>query len=333
MVQIVLNLDSLSRAFHASNVLRYNDLSGFAIGFCRAQPLFSIVDVGAGKEQADQKVRKMFEVMQSDTHCKHIVFGGCHDNGYAPFLRPYSGDPEVASKITLLETARLGAEFYNLNFGRVKFDGVFRTENIPSRTLPSNDQPVALRAVKDATPPAAPARVTSPAVSVISTVDMDGTWASVGRNGAIAKMIDIGSKKYARRYVQVNKKEQRIDCKLPPPEPAAHRRIQEAMRANSANYCNRYHLLSNCPSTGEYCQFVHGDRLVGVELNVLRNMARGILCHDMSRCRDVTCVLGHHCRTPNNCTFGAKCRFRESHNMDQAVVLKIYEDGTTELAR
>src|SRR5690554_2116692 len=67
IVHVVLSVEGLSRALHASGTLPITDhaaLSKFGRGFCRAQPLFSFTDVGYGKEQADHKVRKLFEVME-----------------------------------------------------------------------------------------------------------------------------------------------------------------------------------------------------------------------------------------------------------------------------
>jgi hypothetical protein len=36
--------------------------------------------------------------------CKHVIFGGCHDNGYLPTLDPYKRDQNTAPRISLLET-------------------------------------------------------------------------------------------------------------------------------------------------------------------------------------------------------------------------------------
>jgi hypothetical protein len=72
--------------------------------------MFNLVDVGTGKEGADHKVRgaflvfnppagsdryanqrclEMLRIFMSNKHCKHIIFGGLHDNGYLNVLRPW----------------------------------------------------------------------------------------------------------------------------------------------------------------------------------------------------------------------------------------------------
>ncbi|KAL0764043.1 hypothetical protein CaCOL14_013370 [Colletotrichum acutatum] len=47
----------------------------------RAQPLFSFIDVGTGKESADHKIREMLCIMVRIGQCKLVFSGPCHDNG------------------------------------------------------------------------------------------------------------------------------------------------------------------------------------------------------------------------------------------------------------
>ncbi|KAK0370044.1 C-x8-C-x5-C-x3-H type zinc finger protein [Colletotrichum limetticola] len=70
----------------------------------RAQPLFSFIDVGTGKESADPKIREMLCIMVRIGQCKLVFSGPCHDNGYLPVLEPYKLDDKVAPKFTLIET-------------------------------------------------------------------------------------------------------------------------------------------------------------------------------------------------------------------------------------
>ncbi|KAJ0145640.1 hypothetical protein CTA2_1004 [Colletotrichum tanaceti] len=79
IVQVVLNVDGLAKKLHAAgiapNTAGVRTLLEFARGFGRAQPLFSFVDVGAGKESADHKIREMLRVMVRVTQCRHVFFG------------------------------------------------------------------------------------------------------------------------------------------------------------------------------------------------------------------------------------------------------------------
>ncbi|KAF3057043.1 SKP1-like protein 19 [Daldinia childiae] len=142
MVQVVLNLEGLSRKLFSVDLAKsMSELSAFARGFSRAQGLFSFIDVGKGKEQADFKVRETLRLMVHNLQCKHIIFGPCHDKGYIVELRPYQLETSVLNKITLLETTQPPREFSELAFGRVKFNDVFRSELLPEGWLPPTPPP------------------------------------------------------------------------------------------------------------------------------------------------------------------------------------------------
>ncbi len=84
----------------------------------------------------------MFRLFVSNVHCKHIIFGGCHDNGYLPNLEPYKRDESVASRMTLLETTPAARNYSSLAFPIVCFSSVFRTEELPeARPLPAYQTP------------------------------------------------------------------------------------------------------------------------------------------------------------------------------------------------
>ena len=58
MVRAYANLKGLAQACVQSRKMRHSaDLNLFAVGFTKRQALFDIVDVGAGKERADNKIR------------------------------------------------------------------------------------------------------------------------------------------------------------------------------------------------------------------------------------------------------------------------------------
>jgi hypothetical protein len=58
MVQIYLSLEKLAQKLASVNLLRSpQELRAFAQRFSVNQPLFSIIDVGQGKERADHKIK------------------------------------------------------------------------------------------------------------------------------------------------------------------------------------------------------------------------------------------------------------------------------------
>ncbi|KAI9721854.1 MAG: hypothetical protein M1828_004949 [Chrysothrix sp. TS-e1954] len=134
MVQIYANVEDLSRKLAEVGILpepaQFND---FASAFSLNQPLFNIIDVGRGKERADHKIREMFRLFASNVHCKQIIFGGCHDNGYLNDLEPIKRNKDIADKMTLLETTPAQWQFKSLGFPIVRFSSVFRDNDLPSR--------------------------------------------------------------------------------------------------------------------------------------------------------------------------------------------------------
>ena len=70
MVQIYLSLDKLAQKLASVDLIdRPTDLRTFAQGFSLNQSLFTIVDVGHGKERADHKIK--------GTHSIHLVHDDC----------------------------------------------------------------------------------------------------------------------------------------------------------------------------------------------------------------------------------------------------------------
>ena len=67
-----------------------------------------------------------------DTHCKHLLFGCCHDNGYVPTLDSWKNDMTVASRISLVQPYRLGEGYEKLPFDVAHFNGVFRDAELPT---------------------------------------------------------------------------------------------------------------------------------------------------------------------------------------------------------
>ncbi|KAK3358039.1 hypothetical protein B0T25DRAFT_449759 [Lasiosphaeria hispida] len=366
MVQVVLSVEGLTKALHASNTLRTFDstiLARFARGFCRAQPFFTVVDVGYGKEQADNKVRKVFELMEKNLQCRMLILGGCHDNGYATFLESFRNN----HKIALLETTPAAADFRKLPFGRLSLPTVFRSEPLPAKVdafssravppppgfngfsrsaaSPAPLPPSPFGQITNGSPRPAPAvlappKSTTPVISEPTRRDSNGksasSWAAVGRSAGV-QTIDISSKKTStkeRPFYLLNKNNERLDIPLPKLEPAAQTSFDNKTKKNNGvNFCNRFHLTGHCKqseSTG-YCPYIHGERLSAAEQVLLRIRARHLPCGSSSHCWDILCTLGHHCANGSSCYFGDGCRFAETHGMDTTPTIKIYEDGTREV--
>ncbi|KAK3322748.1 hypothetical protein B0H66DRAFT_639122 [Apodospora peruviana] len=137
-VEVFLNVEGLASALEAANIIPRGDgisfLTRFGRGFCQGQKLFSFVDVGRGKERADQKIYQNFGLFEKNMQCKCLILAGCHDNGYATFLQDFTS--RSPQKIHLLRTTPMAAEFkkfaQSAHFGILSASDVFRSEVVPS---------------------------------------------------------------------------------------------------------------------------------------------------------------------------------------------------------
>lgn len=351
IVQVILNLEGLSKKLYSSGIApEQSTLAAFARAFGRSQPLFSFVDVGAGKESADHKIREMLRLMVRVSQCKHIFFGPCSDNGYLPVLEPYKRDVRVFHRLTLLETVAAQPGFKDLGLETASFPAVFRSEALPAARSLSHSLPPAASSssVNGRRSPGkmAPAQLSLPSpaknpkpspmpgppetrtVSSASSDDYkstptassssggDALWSTVTRTNPSAnpKPIDISSpKKRPRKYYLLNANSERLDEPLPRLDPKAERRFKEMMAKNGTNFCNNHYLLGGCDTPD--CPYYHGEKLPPALLNVLRQKARGIPCDLASSCDDPACIYAHHCRWVRNCPVPS-CRFSSSHDMD-----------------
>ncbi|KAK1467184.1 C-x8-C-x5-C-x3-H type zinc finger protein [Colletotrichum melonis] len=359
IVQVVLNMDGLAKKLHASGIIPFTTsertLIDFGRGFGRAQPLFSFIDVGSGKESADHKIREMLRVMVRIGQCKHIFFGPCHDNGYLPVLEPYKLDDKVASKFTLIETTPAEEGFKQLKFHRIIFNSVFMSEKLPERVQrqtmgmpsmlppPVSSAPTATisAAAKPPTGPyhsnsnsanngaaVEPPRVTSPLSSGSQTPASN--WSTLTRVSTAPKPIDIFSTKKAPqpKYYLMNADSQRIDEPLPKVDPMVEKRFNARMTETGKKFCNNYHLHGECKNP--VCSYIHGDKLSASEMVLLKQKSRGIPCSLGSECDDVNCTLGHHCRWLKDCNH-SYCRFQGYHDISPKPRVKCFEDGSMKI--
>ncbi|KAK8211497.1 hypothetical protein M8818_003150 [Zalaria obscura] len=337
-------MEGLARKLRSVGVLQsVSELADFARAFALNQPLFSCIDVGAGKERADHKIKETLRLFISNTQCKHIIFGGCHDNGYLPNLDPYKRDGTIASRISLLEGYAVQPGFLALGYQMTRFPDVFRRDPLPERLMSM----APLQAVLKPEPPAAVPQTASPTPSHSSTtsgVRVDSavrpslsspaessTWAAVGKSGVTGKCINITpSKAPNRRHIITNAYKQRLDPDLPKPDYAAQQRLFDRIRKHKV--CNAYHLIGKCEA-GEYCDYDHGERLSPGEQLALRHRARTRSCMNRGDCRDFYCTLGHICPYGDKCTGGDQCWFADVHDIDQTPAWRLFESGEKELVK
>ncbi|KAI4621707.1 hypothetical protein J4E80_004077 [Alternaria sp. BMP 0032] len=367
MVQVYLSLDKLAQKLASVGLLRSpQDLRAFAQRFSVNQPLFSIIDVGHGKERADHKIKEMLRTFSDNPTCRHIVFGGCHDAGYLLNLEHFKHDAAKSSRITLLETTPAYRGFADLaNFKRTRFDDVFKSEPLPDYQPPVNgfgqfsvQSPVQVpvqplpRSVTNNTNTSSPtftprASVASPSPSVtpVSAAapgesNGDSSWATVGKAGApengsisIAPTTAATKKNTKKKYAYYNKAGQRLDEPLPPKDPAAAASLEARMKKVGKKMCNHWHLGGYCEN-GKFCNFQHEPKLTPAELNALRYKTRSLACKNKG-CENIDCYLGHQCaleRDHGYCSFPENCHLRATHGMDKVKYVRYDKDDNADYA-
>jgi len=260
-------MQGLGNKLQASGILSNpNELVAFGRAFSLAQPLFSFIDVGSGKERADHKIRETLRLWMPNAQCKHVFFGPCHDNGYLPVLEPYRLDQENASRLTLIETTPAEPGFQQLGFQRIRCTRVFRSDPLPARpiNMPSAYQPPVttqpngngmapqfqatlpkrtntdMSANTTSFAPAQPTkRSSSPSPAPSTESGASNNWAAVGKTGSLpGNTIDIApKKKKAKAFVSLNVHDDRLDNPLPEMDSKAYARFGDRVKAHG-NLCN-----------------------------------------------------------------------------------------------
>ena len=342
MANVFCNVEGLVSKLRAVNILRSpSDFPQFARAFGLNQSLFSMIDVGAGKERADYKLREYLRVFLPNMHCKHVVLGGIsHDNGYLPMLEPLKRDSHISSRISLLETYPAQPAFQTLGFRMFQCPSIFRSDNLPMRfdqqmTLPQRSMPpppapavqppallppIAPPKPSMSTPPSAPATVASPSPAASA----DSSWATVSKKPGNIKEVNLVSKKGPQqRFMLFNRHDERLDPDLPKADSGAIQRMFD--RINKHKVCNAYHLNGNCDK-GEYCDYDHGVKMTPGELLALKHHARRRCCPLRTECFDFNCVFGHSCPYGADCHFD-NCFFHDVHHIEKKPAYKILEGG------
>ncbi|EWC48405.1 hypothetical protein DRE_02174 [Drechslerella stenobrocha 248] len=125
---VFANLDGLSKTLVKANLINPGDLQQFFIGFTQRLEHVNFIDVGYGKEMADSKIRGEFSFHMKDPRCRLILFGGSHDNGYAPFLKTCTAtNPDCP--IWLLEGPPAARDIVSMNLPSYSFHKIFSKES------------------------------------------------------------------------------------------------------------------------------------------------------------------------------------------------------------
>ncbi|KAL6703536.1 hypothetical protein ACN47E_009561 [Coniothyrium glycines] len=323
----------------------------FVRGFAAAKPLFEFIDVGPGKDRADVKIIESFKIFSHDYHCRRVLFGGSHDNGYARTLEQYYDKTEMLNKVVLLEGVPFEKELVTLPYSTKKFPGIFRETKISTLNGgPSYFMPVQQRMAMENSPKAigvsaglssrSPAPGPSPSPALLdsplparammaniprtpsnSTLASDGypglkMAATVMNSWAVAAAKPPPSAPAALAYRPASREEviarNRAGQRVDPPC-KDYDKI-EVDRIKKIKMCNVHFLRKECPFDTS-CTHLHAYKPTDQEIATLRLVARMAPCINGSGCQDIKCIYGHCCPAPhakNHIKGNKPCIFGES---------------------
>ncbi|EON70086.1 hypothetical protein W97_09352 [Coniosporium apollinis CBS 100218] len=324
VTRVYANVTGLAETcIRAGIVDKASAIDDFVRGFTRGKNLFDFVDVGPGKDRADDKLTETFKLYLYDFHCHHILFGCSHDNGYARLLEEYTTDQGFVSRITLLEGVPFEKELVTLPFMTKKFENLFRSQITPFAppglgTTPLYGNPISNQAfpLRPTKEPSTPTLATTWAAAVQKPAPSPSLTPAAPLKATTASTLAL-----TPTAILHNRKGQRVD-------PAVRNYDKEEVsRVKRLKMCNVHFLRRDCPF-GSACTHRHDYKPTATELQTLRLVARMAPCDYGSACQDVKCIYGHVCPAPQKkgmggkgCIFGETCKFpMELHGIDLEVV-------------
>ena len=205
-----------------------------------------------------------FDFFVNNSQCKHIIFGGCDDSGYAVFLGRYAARPSIRDRITLLQNGAIHPNITSSGFKRtVRFDSLFAPSGASTSTI------------KDSHPTSSTSLVpTAPAVGQLTTT----TQPLINPSPLLEK---LGSPLY-------NENGQRIDKLLNINLDSPYLGF-----LHQNNLCQWYYLRGICQGCSRNHSF---PPLKAKRFDYLWYVARGGLCYKLRKggnCKEPLCIYGH----------------------------------------
>ena len=240
-----------------------------------------------------------FQMSFDNVQCRHIIFGGSPDNGYARLLGPHVD----SKKVSLLEGPPFAKELAELTTRYPVIDcvAVFRKTRLIAQRAE-----VDVAYVQSVAPakPAVATNVTAasgkrPQTNSKAKIVIATDW------NAISSPNGIG-------VIARNAAGHRVDT----PVQCSYADIK-AMKMKK--FCNAFHILGHC-SSGNGCSFKHGRKVSQKSVEALINVSRMSSCSSGLGCCVENCLLGHRC-PKEPCRLGKLCYFPAAmHGVDTRIV-------------
>ncbi|RKU43369.1 hypothetical protein DL546_006371 [Coniochaeta pulveracea] len=358
IIEVYANLASLSRVMKSDGSIDNEaDLGNFFLGFSRNTHC-TFVDVGSGKEEADERVRETANWHLRNHNCKHVVLGCSHDSGYAPFINNViRRDGRDRQRVSILEGFPTHRLLKDTGLNIMSFPDLFRSDKLVDRTFTNgkhsksaynhvvpNMEPLPAPApTAPAVPvPAQPAAPSPVQVQVSVPAPAPASYAaramvkSASPPPQMTLPIPPKPKPAAAQVAQANKP-------LPPawnPGPRGldppilySKAVMDKIKTRKENdkLCNNHYLRGPC-AKGNDCCFEHNYKPSEEEKKAIAFLARLNPCTNGQYCELENCIYGHHCPSvemrpgqPPKCTH-PYCKFEVEDHPPGTVFPKARKD-------
>ncbi|KAK8845589.1 hypothetical protein IAR55_006305 [Kwoniella newhampshirensis] len=333
IVQVFLNKSGLGSALKQTGLIpSWGVYDLFWQGFSASHELFTVIDVGGGKEASDAKIREYLKLYARNEQCEMIVLGASHDNGYANILSSLQTESRLSKLLLLKGYADLAPQLKQYSSRVVSIPDLFRTTRVPttfsSVVASAQAVPAHVGGKQEAHAMEVDSDTTSDdAIEVIewTTLGIDKHIKSGGTNKKQSIEVKVGKKnKYnssllseSRRgdddWTETTGKKKKDKKRSKKDKDAA-----DVVRNLDPRPCHTFYLSPWGCKNGDECAYGHDYDLNDRQLDELSRLAKSIICPFIreGRCKfsDEKCVYGHQCPNADNCVFGNTCRFYELPN-------------------
>ncbi|KAJ3550976.1 hypothetical protein NM688_g4956 [Phlebia brevispora] len=130
-ITIYLNRRSLLETLLGNSLCTAEQFEAFLMGFSQASPRFQLVEVGAGKEVVDAKIKEYLHTFTRFPQTLRVFMAGGHDNAYMSTLSSL-GKEELLGKLVFLQGYNEpSAELLQLSLPSIRVDGLFLSDKPP----------------------------------------------------------------------------------------------------------------------------------------------------------------------------------------------------------
>ena len=313
VVRIVADVTALAEACVKNIFVESGPVKDFVRAFNDVDPDIRFFDVGPAKDATDGKMtgpddivlqclRMLLEFSLKQCDCRHVIFGGGQNDGYASMLKAYPNDMQGNPQIMILEGPQ----------PQMTIPGMFHNQNIPFSHTASPKRLVRAGMLV----PNVMSSVSAPTANTPRIVL--NSLANLNRDSALTSTPKTKGETWAKdksaNKIQRNEKGQRIDPKLE----YEHSKVKSISQKKS---CNQHYIGGRCEAKPGKCSYSHDYKFDKSDLLVLRELARRTPCNVGRECDNPDCFHGHHCQFPLKssglCTIGENCRFpRGMHDVD-----------------